>query len=119
MTTLFSATLVIHAILHLIGFSQEFNLGYVNRFKYRYAWLNKPIVKKAMGTGWFLACVGLLSTSYFYFTAEEFLFETVGTISLILSQSLIIMYWAEAKFGTLINSVLLLAIIIAHAYGIA
>jgi len=119
MTTLFSATLAIHAILHLIGFSQEFNLGYVNRFKYRYAWLNKPIVKKAMGIGWFLACVGLLSTAYFYFTAEESLFEIVGIISVILSQSLIIIYWAEAKFGTLINCVLLLAIIIARLYGIA
>lgn len=113
MTIVFSSMLVIHAILHLIGFSQAFNLGYTSRFKYRYDWLNAPSVKKVIGTGWLLACAGLLATSYFYFTDNETLFVTAGMPSLILSQTLIIFYWSEAKFGTLLNSVLLLAIIIA------
>jgi len=111
MVTLLSSMLVIHAFLHLIGFSQEWNLGPTNKFRYRYAWLNFPVVKKIMGIGWFLACVALLGTAYFYFTNQDALFKIAGILSLLLSQPLIIVYWSEAKYGTIVNWLLLLMII--------
>ena len=38
----------------------------------------------------------------------------VGAISLVVSQSLIILYWHDAKYGTLINVIVLLAVLISY-----
>jgi len=115
MTTLLSSLLVLHAFLHLIGFSQEWNLGPMNKFKHSYSWLNTPSVKKIMGVGWFTACVSLLATAYLYFTDQNDLFRIVGVISLSLSQPLIVVYWSEARYGTVVNWILLLMIVFSNS----
>ncbi len=68
---------------------------------------------KTIGLLWLLCCIGLVA-SCIIFLLEKDWWWMVGAISLLLSQSLIILYWHDAKYGTLINVIILLAVLISY-----
>ena len=61
----------------------------------------------------FLCCIGLVASCIIFLLQKDW-WWTVGAISLLLSQSLIILYWYDAKYGTLINVIILLAVLISY-----
>jgi len=98
--------IVIHGLIHILGFIKAFNLAEVNQLT--------RTISRPIGIFW------LTTTLLFVLTAILFLFDKdywwiAGSAAVILSQILIISSWHDAKFGTIANLILLLPLIIAFA----
>ena len=111
---LFSSILIIHGIIHLIGY---LNLGNIKKTA---GFSNKTIFPVSKGLFETLGFAWLLVFIVIMFTALIFLLDKnwwifPGAFSVILSQLLIIIYWKDAKFGTISNLIIL--IVIMFSYG--
>lgn len=96
----------IHGIIHLFGFLKAFDISEFNA-------ISEPI-SKTFGTVWLLGFVLFATTTVLLFTQSSH-WWVFGIIGVIISQFLIINYWSDAKFGTLANVIILIAIVIAYS----
>jgi len=92
------ALILFHGLIHLMGFSKAFGYAALKQ-------LSLPVSKPAgllwlLATVFFLTAVILIALSSRYWTP-------VLITACVLSQLLIILSWKEARFGTLVNIVLL------------
>ncbi|PTM06752.1 MAG: hypothetical protein DA407_11385 [Bacteroidetes bacterium] len=98
--------LLIHGVIHLIGFFKAFQLTEITQLTQH---ISKPI-----GILWlFTALLFVFSTVLFLFKKEWWFVIAMAAVTL--SQILIIVYWQEAKFGTIANVIILMISI--SAYG--
>lgn len=95
---LFSFIVLLHGLIHLIGFAKAFQ--YVN-----IAQLTKEI-SKPVGVIWLLAAMLFISASVAYIIGKPAWF-LYGIAAVALSQIVIVMVWSDAKFGTIANAVIL------------
>ncbi|MEX2485110.1 MAG: DUF6544 family protein [Brumimicrobium sp.] len=86
--------IVVHAVIQLIGFSKGLNNDELYQLK--------SSVSKPMAILWLLAFILLITTAFLVIFNSSFCW-IIGIAAVILSQLLIILYWQEAKFGTLPN----------------
>lgn len=95
----------IHGLIHLLGFVKGFGLKEVKE-------LTLPITKP-MGVVWLTAMLLFLTygISESVYSKYAWLF---GFIAVTVSQILIILFWKDAKFGTLPNILILLASLISY-----
>lgn len=100
------ALILVHALIHLMGFMKGQNLANLEE-------LHLPI-SKGVSWVWLMAALLLLSggIGFLYDTSWWLGLLTAGTV---LSQILIFLFWQDAKFGTLAN--VLLTIILVAGYG--
>src|SRR5438067_5017021 len=106
MTRLAFAVLVfIHGLIHLMGFAKAFKLATVNQLS--------TDVSSTVGVLWLLACLLFIATGILFLTKKEEWWIIAG-LALVLSQTLIILYWHNAKAGTIANVIVLLAAIAAY-----
>lgn len=108
MRIVFLTLMVIHALIHLLGFVKGFGLAPVSQ-------LSAP-VSRPIGALWLLACV-LLLVAVGLLALRVPSWWLLGAGALVLSQGLIVMSWSDAKFGTLANGLLLLAVVVGGALG--
>lgn len=101
----FTILLILHAFIHLIGFVKAFDLAQIKQ-------LNN-LISKPLGLLWLLACILLLTTAFMYLFKNNDWYVP-GIAGLLISQILIISQWHDAKFGILVNLILLLLIIMAY-----
>jgi hypothetical protein len=96
--------LTVHALIHLMGFAKAF----------AYAALPQLVIpiSRPMGLLWLLATL-LLSAAAVALWAAPHAFWILGAAGLVISQAVIVASWADARFGTLANLVVLAAV----AYG--
>jgi hypothetical protein len=111
---LFIAFVAIHALIHLLGFVKEWKLANVPQ-------LNGPTLlplshmgARAMGLGWLVASVLLLLVAIL-FTVRYANWWMVACTGVVVSQFLIVVYWHDAKFGTIAN--ILIAVVVACAWA--
>jgi hypothetical protein len=90
----------IHGIIHLFGFLKAFDLSEFNA-------IAQPI-SKMFGLFWLLAFVLFISTFVLLLNKSNY-WWIIGITAVLISQFLIIMYWKDAKFGTLINLVVVIS----------
>jgi hypothetical protein len=91
----FSIVVVLHGLIHLMGFAKAFQFAELSALKL-------PI-SRALGVVWLLAAVALVVTALLPWRLSW----PVGVAALVLSQGVIVSAWGDAKFGTLANVVLL------------
>lgn len=103
MKILFAVILFVHALIHLMGFVKAFGPDEIKE-------LTMP-VSKPSGIIW-LATTILFSISLFFFLIKKDSWWIIGAIAILLSQILIIMTWHDARFGTLANVIVLIAVLI-------
>lgn len=96
----------IHALIHLLGFLKAFQLAEINQLTQH---ISKPI-----GILWLIALILFLATAIQLISNYNPWWIT-GIIGVILSQVLIILFWQDAKFGTIPNVIILIAVIIGAA----
>ncbi|MFZ5440590.1 MAG: DUF6544 family protein [Myxococcota bacterium] len=96
--------LVVHGLIHLMGFAKAFELAKLEA-------LTLPI-SKPMGVAWLAAAVLVVITAL---TLDGRWTWLVGALALVLSQVVILSSWTDAKFGTIANVVLLLVVVQAFA----
>lgn len=93
----------IHCIIHLLGFFKA--LG-ISEFKA----ISQPI-SITLGILWLFTFFLFLITVFLLLAHSNF-WWLIGFIAIIISQALILNYWSDAKFGTVANGIILLAVII-------
>lgn len=102
MRIIFVIILLLHGLIHLMGFVKAFNLAEIEA-------LTHPISQTA-GLFWLLACFLMLTTAGTYFFEVSW-WTVVGIAAVLLSQLLIILSWEDAKFGTIANVIILIAVL--------
>ncbi len=101
---LFLFVLVIHGLIHLMGFFKAYQLAEIEQ-------LTKPISRPA-GNVWLLTMVLFLVATILFLVNDRF-WPVISIIAILLSQILIFMSWQDAKFGTIANVIILVAAIFA------
>jgi hypothetical protein len=106
MKWLFAGLLLIHGLIHLMGFAKAFGFAELPQ-------LTQPI-SRPLGLVW-LAVAVLFLVSLAALFAWRRGWWLIGAAAIVLSQAAIIQSWTDAKFGTLANGLILAGVI----YGFA
>lgn len=93
------AVIVVHGLIHLMGFAKAFGFAELPQ-------LTLPI-SKPMGLVWLAAAFVMLALVL----TPPRAFWIVGLVAIALSQVVISSSWSDAKFGTLANVIVLLAVV--------
>jgi hypothetical protein len=105
---MFAFLLLVHGGLHLPGFSQAYRLKEFSSRKGN----TFPAFAIVLGWGWLLAGSLFVVTALLLAQKKDG-WWVPGIAALVLSQILIILNWPEAKFGTLVNVILTVGLILA------
>lgn len=104
--SIFFVIVLIHGLIHVLGFVKAFNLADVTQLTQN---ISKPI-----GTLWLLALIIFIVTAI-QLISNHVLWWITALAAVILSQILIILFWQDAKFGTIANVIILIAVILVTA----
>ena len=96
--------LFIHGLLHLMGYSKAFQYSGIKHIK---AHISRPI-----GMLWIIGCVLFIGTAVLFLLNNDY-WQIVGLVSIAVSQIAIIIGWQNARYGTIVNILILGAIIIS------
>ena len=97
--------ILIHGLVHFIGFSKAFNYGNITQ-------LTKEITKP-IGTLWILTAFLFIVTAILLLTKKD-TWMVFGLVAVIISQLIIFAVWNDAKFGTFANVIILVAILLNY-----
>jgi hypothetical protein len=98
-------TVFIHGLIHIMGFAKAYNYGNITQ-------LTKEI-SKTSGTIWLIAAMLFIAVTVMLFLKKDS-WWILGLIAVIISQILIFNVWEDAKFGTIANVIILIAIILGY-----
>jgi len=105
--------LAIHGLIHLMGFVREFNLATISGFSGETMIpLSKP-VSTISGALWLAACATFLATAIGFLLHRDWWMP--GLAAVLVSQALIVLYWKDAKWGTIANILVLLPVLVSLA----
>lgn len=98
MKFLFALLLLVHSLIHVLGFLKAFKPQFISQ-------LSRNISKPEGGL-WALACI-LLFTGFVLYLQKNELWSAIVIGGVILSQVLITLNWDDARFGTFANLIIL------------
>lgn len=98
MKLVFGILLIIHGLIHLIGFTKTL---FSTKTTMQVLGIPKPI-----GTLWLIVFVIFMVSAALFFTNKKWFYFTF--VAVCISQILIILAWNEAKFGSIANAIVLL-----------
>ena len=100
MKIFFAIFVALQGLIHLMGTAKAFGVAVPQ--------LTQPI-EKPMGVLWFVAAALLISTAISLFTWPQW-WWIIGTAAIIVSQIAIASSWADARFGSIANVLVLVAV---------
>jgi len=100
---IFAAVVALHGMIHIFGFLKAFGFAQLNQLT--------QVISRPVGVIWAITS-GLFILSAVLFGARISWWWIIGLIALIPSQALIAGSWQDAKFGTILNAVILVGIIL-------
>jgi len=98
----FIILVVVHGFIHLMGFVKAFELSTVEQITHT--------ISKPMGVMWLIVFIFFITVAILFFLGNAY-WWIVGFVAIVISQVLIIIYWQDAKFGTVANLIILIVII--------
>jgi hypothetical protein len=98
--------IIIHGLIHILGFVKAFNIAPVNQ-------LTRNIPKPA-GLFWLFTAILFILVACFYFFGKDWCW-IICFAAVIISQVLIIRSWNDAKYGTIVNLILLFLLISTYS----
>jgi hypothetical protein len=98
--------LIVHGLIHLLGFVRGFQLAEVAQLR--------GDVGRLAGTLWLLAGTGFVAAAVMLLLRAGPWWLVAGG-ALILSQGLIVGAWSDARVGTIANAIILIAVVLAWA----
>jgi hypothetical protein len=110
MRVVFTLILLLHGLIHAFGVVKWFHLGNVPQLTGRTLFRLSPTGEQIFAALWLLALLGLLATGALYLLRHN-TWWVVGLASALLSELLIVMAWPDAKFGTIANILILIAVL--------
>lgn len=102
MRIFFFLLLILHGLIHLLGFVKAFNLAQVQELTMS--------VSKPAGMIWFLVTLMLVAGAVLYLIDIN-IWWMIGSVGIILSQVLIIFAWSDAKYGSIANIIILIILL--------
>jgi hypothetical protein len=106
MKALLFITVIVHGLIHLLGFAKGSGLFEVSE-------LTQPISKRA-GFIWLTAALLFVLAALLYLLDVD-AWWMVAMPAVVLSQTLIFLWWHDAKFGTIANVAILVPLVVAIA----
>ncbi|MCB9501219.1 MAG: hypothetical protein H6696_04720 [Deferribacteres bacterium] len=106
MRTIFTIFIVLHAMIHGLGFLKAFHFAELNE-------LNENI-SRIYGTIWGIVFI-IFIVAAVQFIVNFDLWWFSCAIGVVLSQLMIFLFWQDAKFGSIPNLIILLIVVIAFA----
>ena len=103
MRTMIAIVLVLHGLIHLMGFAKAFGLAELPQ-------LTHPI-SKSMALLWLLPAVLLVAAAAALFALPRW-WWVAGILAVVISQAVIITSWNDAKYGTIANAILLVGVVL-------
>lgn len=103
---IFGLVLLVHGLIHLMGFAKAFQLAQIDQLSMS--------ISKPLGLVWLLTGILFIVTFALAFLKEDG-WPILAIIGVVVSQVLIIIFWKDAKFGTIANIIILMASIIGFA----
>lgn len=101
----FTILIGIHGAIHLFGFLKAFDLV-------KFDAISQPI-SKSTGMVWLSAALLFTLTLVLYWNNKTW--WIAGALATILSQWLLVVYWKDAKYGTIINVIMLITVVLGYA----
>jgi hypothetical protein len=114
MRFVFTLILGFHGLIHVLGAMKWSGAGHVPQLTGRTLCPLSPPGEQIFAALWLLVVVALLSTAALYVLQHDS-WWIVGLASVVLSQTLIVVAWPDAKFGTIPNVLILIAVLSAGA----
>lgn len=105
MRIMFIIIIGVHALIHFFGFFKAFEIAQFDA-------LTKP-VSKPMGMAWLLAGLILIIALFLYAMKSPY-WWAVSLVGVVFSQILIFAFWKDARFGTILNIVILIPAFLAY-----
>ncbi len=102
MKTALSILLLVHGLIHVLGFAKAFRPADVGQ-------LSQPLSRLA-GVFWLLAMLLFLFSALLLLTDNRS-WWIAALAAVVLSQVLIVLSWNDAKFGTVVNAIVLLPLV--------
>jgi hypothetical protein len=99
----FVVVIALHGLIHLMGFAKAFDYAELKQ-------LTAP-VSKTVGVLWLLTALLLLITALLFLLKKDS-WWIIAIPAVLLSQTVIVLSWGDAKFGTIANVILLIAAIL-------
>jgi hypothetical protein len=96
------AILVLHGVIHVLGTLAEWNLVEIEDFSGKTLITLSDSVKKGLGFVWLIVMLLFLISAYGLYDDQDW-WQILTIISIVISQILIIIWWPDAKFGTIAN----------------
>lgn len=106
MRFIFIGLIILHGIIHILGIIKAFNFASIEQLSQN--------ISKSIGILWLASTILFIITAVLFYLDKEY-WWIIGTTALIISQTLIILSWQDAKFGTIANVVLILPLLMAYA----
>ncbi len=106
MKYVFAIIIILHALLHLLGFIKEYKLAQVSQISGETIFGLSDTAKRVAGAMWMVACLSFLVTVGQYLRGSDS-WWIWAIASAVISQLLIILYWHDAKAGTAANIIIL------------
>jgi hypothetical protein len=103
---IFALIMFTHGLIHFVGFAKAYNYGNIIQ-------ITKEI-SKPNGLLWLLAAFLFIAAAVLFLLKKESWFYT-AIIAALISQILLITVWKDAKFGTLLNIIILFVSITSWA----
>jgi len=101
--SLFVFVTIVHGLIHLLGFVKAYKLADVLQ--------PSQDISKPAGLVWLLTSLLFIAATSAYLFNRNW-WWMIAAAALVLSQTLIVMFWQDAKFGTIANILILVAAII-------
>jgi hypothetical protein len=111
---IFASIMVIHGLLHFVGFAKAWATGPKGQLSGESFIEFSGHTSKATGVVWLLAGLLFLSASLGFLLRKK-LYWIPAVAALVISQVLIVMDWPDAKYGTILNSAVLIVVIFSAA----
>lgn len=102
----FGAALLVHGVIHLMGFAKAFGLAELPQLA--------QSIARGLGVAWLVAALLVIAAAVMCL-AESRVWWMVGLAAVVVSQAVIITAWSDAKFGSVVNLILLAGVV----YGFA
>lgn len=97
--------MALHGLIHLAGFVKSLNPGRMLNIMRN--------VSRPLGIVSLMAALLIILSSVLYFFENEYWWVS-GSIAIIFSQIFIIVFWSDAKYGTIINLLMILPLLIGY-----
>lgn len=103
---IFSFIILVHGLIHFMGFAKAYGYGNITQ--------STKDISKPNGLFWlFAAILFMVATLLFLLKKESWPY--IASVTVVISQILIITVWKDAKFGSILNTIILFVAIASWA----